>query len=140
LLNSSAASNACVHAWWWLADFEAELRYCETAQLELLDDFASVMHENGNDFDSAERHFNLERQRTFTYFLTTYDHVRRAIQFVRWRAGDADDIVPSLEPALTRRRRISEMVPTLRMQTQFDAYNDRHDFPYCRTEAHLRGS
>ena len=36
------------------------------------------------------------RQRAYTYFVRTYDEVRRAITFVRWDEDDADDIAPSL--------------------------------------------
>jgi hypothetical protein len=36
------------------------------------------------------------RQRAFTTFMRTYDHVRRAITFLRWDEGDVDQITPSL--------------------------------------------
>ncbi|HEY5957671.1 MAG TPA: hypothetical protein VIV60_14000 [Polyangiaceae bacterium] len=139
LLDFPNMSNACVLDE-WLADPDAELRYCETALLDLLDELATIMPANGNDLDSAQRYFNLERQRAFTYFLTTYDHVRRAVQFVRWRAGDADDIVPSLEPALTRQRCISQVVPALRLQMQSDFHGDYGDMSLGRSNAQSRGS
>ncbi len=36
------------------------------------------------------------RQRAFTVFIRAYDHVRRAVSFLRWNLGDADDLAPSL--------------------------------------------
>lgn len=42
------------------------------------------------------------RQRAYTYFVRTYEEVRRAITFVRWDEGDADQIVPSLSAGRTR--------------------------------------
>jgi hypothetical protein len=36
------------------------------------------------------------RQRAFTAFMLAYDHVRRAISFLRWQHGDVDNIAPSL--------------------------------------------
>lgn len=35
-------------------------------------------------------------QRAFTQAVNTYDQVRRAVSFLRWNEGDADDIAPSL--------------------------------------------
>ena len=43
-----------------------------------------------------------QRARTYTYFVRTYDEVRRAIHFIRWSQGDADEIVPSLSAGRTR--------------------------------------
>jgi hypothetical protein len=39
---------------------------------------------------------SLERQKAYTLFLTAYDQLRRAITFIRWNEGDADEIAPSL--------------------------------------------
>jgi len=36
------------------------------------------------------------RQRIFTLFCDTYDQLRRAVTYLRWDEGDADEIVPSL--------------------------------------------
>jgi hypothetical protein len=36
------------------------------------------------------------RVRAFTRFTRTYDAARRAVGFLRWNEGDADDIIPSL--------------------------------------------
>lgn len=36
------------------------------------------------------------RQRVFTLFYLAYDQVRRAISYLRWDAGDANEIIPSL--------------------------------------------
>jgi hypothetical protein len=38
----------------------------------------------------------LERQQAFTLFMTAYDQIRRAITYLRWEEGDADEIAPSL--------------------------------------------
>lgn len=38
----------------------------------------------------------LDRQRACTLFVNTYDAVRRAVAYLRWREGDADEITPSL--------------------------------------------
>lgn len=44
------------------------------------------------------------RQRAYTHFVRTYEEVRRAITFVRWKDGDADEIAPSLFAGRQRRR------------------------------------
>jgi hypothetical protein len=36
------------------------------------------------------------RQRAYTLFVRTYEEVRRAMTFIRWKEDDVDDIVPSL--------------------------------------------
>ena len=36
------------------------------------------------------------RNRAFTLFTRGYDQVRRAVVFLRWNEGDADQLVPSL--------------------------------------------
>jgi hypothetical protein len=36
------------------------------------------------------------RRRTFTLFVNAYDQCRRAATYLRWDAGDADELVPSL--------------------------------------------
>lgn len=42
------------------------------------------------------------RARAFTLFVNCYDELRRAVTFVRWHEGDADEIAPSLH-AVRRR-------------------------------------
>jgi hypothetical protein len=37
-----------------------------------------------------------QRHRAYTLFVRAYDEVRRAVSFLRWRKGDADDIIPSI--------------------------------------------
>ncbi len=44
------------------------------------------------------------RRRAYTLFVQTYDEVRRAVTFLRWEAGDADEIAPSLSAGRTRKR------------------------------------
>ncbi|MBL8741144.1 MAG: hypothetical protein JNK04_08625 [Myxococcales bacterium] len=43
------------------------------------------------------------RQRVYTLFFNAYDEARRAISFLRWREGDANEIAPSLMALRTRR-------------------------------------
>jgi hypothetical protein len=52
-----------------------------------------------------------QRARAFTLFVNAYDQVRRAIQYVRWEEGDADDIAPSLY-AGKKRATVSDKVET----------------------------
>ncbi len=42
------------------------------------------------------------RARAFTLFMGCYDQIRRAVAFVRWDQGDADEIAPSLYAGKTR--------------------------------------
>ncbi len=42
------------------------------------------------------------RARAFTLFTSCYDQIRRAVVFVRWDQGDADEIAPSLYAGKTR--------------------------------------
>jgi hypothetical protein len=44
------------------------------------------------------------RSRAYTFFVRTYDEVRRAISFVRWDEGDVDDIIPSLFAGRARKK------------------------------------
>lgn len=45
----------------------------------------------------------LERQQAYTLFVNAYDQIRRAISFLRWDQGDADEIAPSLFGGKKRR-------------------------------------
>ena len=45
---------------------------------------------------SVVAEFSDIRNRMFTLFITAYDDARRAIGYLRWHEGDADDIAPSL--------------------------------------------
>lgn len=49
-----------------------------------------------------------ERRRAFTHFVRTYEEVRRAIAYLRFDEGDADDIAPSLYAGRARRREVEE--------------------------------
>jgi hypothetical protein len=40
--------------------------------------------------------FSDMRNRMFTLFIEAYDDARRAISYLRWHEGDADDVAPSL--------------------------------------------
>jgi hypothetical protein len=44
------------------------------------------------------------RQRLFTLFLTAWDQVRRALNFLGWNEDDVDDIAPSLYAGRARRK------------------------------------
>jgi hypothetical protein len=37
-----------------------------------------------------------KRARAFTYFVQSYDHVRKLVTYLRWNEGDADVIAPSI--------------------------------------------
>ncbi len=50
----------------------------------------------------------LTRQRAFTLFVRAYDEARRAVHYLRAKAGDADRIAPSLYAGRTVRRRNGE--------------------------------
>ncbi len=50
----------------------------------------------------------LERQQSFTLFARAYDQVRRAVNYLRWVEGDADEIAPSFFAG--RRKRSSSDV------------------------------
>ncbi len=43
------------------------------------------------------------RQQAFTLFIRTYDQLRRAVHYLRWEHGDAEEIAPSLYAASRRR-------------------------------------
>jgi hypothetical protein len=45
------------------------------------------------------------RLRIFTLFVRAYDDVRRAVHFLRWKEGDADEIAPSLHSTRNTARR-----------------------------------
>jgi hypothetical protein len=47
----------------------------------------------------------LDRQRAYTLFVRTYDHVRRAITYLRWEERDASRIAPSLYAGRSNGRR-----------------------------------
>jgi hypothetical protein len=51
------------------------------------------------------------RQKAFTLFFNVYEDVRRAIQYVRGKAGDADEIAPSLFAGRSGGRRKSANDP-----------------------------
>jgi hypothetical protein len=42
------------------------------------------------------------RARAFTYFVQSYEHVRKLVTYVRWNEGDADVIAPSIYAGRTR--------------------------------------
>ena len=53
----------------------------------------------------------LDRQKAFTLFMTAYDQLRRAVAYLRWNEGDADDIAPSLYSGRKKKAASSEVVP-----------------------------
>lgn len=54
----------------------------------------------------------LERQQAYTLFVNAYDQIRRAITFLRWDQGDADEIAPSLFGGKKRKVAAEAEVPT----------------------------
>lgn len=52
------------------------------------------------------------RRRAFTHLVRTYDQVRRAVTYLRWKEGDADSIVPSLWAGRRSRRSDIGAAPT----------------------------
>ena len=59
-----------------------------------------------NPADPAER-----RARAFTVFVRAYDQCRRAVTYLRWNEGDADEIAPSLFANRSPRKVSSEPEP-----------------------------
>lgn len=53
------------------------------------------------------------RNRAFKHLLDTYDEVRRMVTYLRWRAGDADRIAPSLWAGRRGRRKARAAEPTM---------------------------
>jgi hypothetical protein len=51
------------------------------------------------------------RLRAFTLFMRTYDEVRRAVTYLRWKKNDADDIAPSLYAGRGGRGKKTEVEP-----------------------------
>jgi hypothetical protein len=54
----------------------------------------------------------LNRQKTFTLFMTAYDQLRRAISYLRWNEGDADEIAPSLYSGRKRKTPTADVTTT----------------------------
>lgn len=57
--------------------------------------FATVLAEKESVATVATEAAN-DRQRAFTLLARAYDQVRRALTYIRWEEGDADEIAPSL--------------------------------------------
>jgi hypothetical protein len=49
--------------------------------------------------------FSLERRRAFTLLVQTYDHVRRAVSYVRWYSNDLEEIAPSVYSGRSKGKR-----------------------------------
>ncbi len=45
------------------------------------------------------------RQRVYTLFFNAYDEARRAVSFLRWREGDANELAPSLMALRSKKAR-----------------------------------
>lgn len=52
----------------------------------------------------------LERQQAYTLFVNAYDQIRRAVSFLRWSEGDADELAPSLFGG-KKRKAVAESEP-----------------------------
>lgn len=82
----------------------------EVMRAELLAELTSIVSDCNGDLFAAKAAVVLNRQRAFTVFMSSYDQVRRAMQFIRWNLGDADDIAPALERQ-PRRHRVDSSPP-----------------------------
>lgn len=58
------------------------------------------------------------RQRVYTLFVKAYDHARRAVIYLRWDEGDADDIAPSLWAGRKQKANNGEEAPAPAPGTQ----------------------
>ena len=54
--------------------------------------------------------FALERRQIFTLFVRAYEHVRRAVSYVRWYSNDLDEIAPSVYSGRSKRKRKAEPI------------------------------
>lgn len=54
-----------------------------------------------------------ERQQAFTLVAHAYDQARRAVSFLRWNEGDADELAPSLYAGRGGRRAVDDVVAPL---------------------------
>ena len=70
----------------------------------LANELLTVLGEN-DQADWSSSPTALLRRQAYTHFVRTYEEIRRAVSFLRWKAGDADEIVPSLSAG---RRRLSD--------------------------------
>lgn len=70
---------------------EAELERAEILSDQLVNDVGA--REQG---PATIAQVALERQQAFTIFMNAYDELRRAMGYIRWSEGDADEIAPSL--------------------------------------------
>ncbi len=77
---------------------EAELVAAETLATEVLTT-QGLKDEGPAVIDGAAE----IRQQAFSLFIRTYDAIRRAVHYLRWEHGDAEDIAPSLYAASRRR-------------------------------------
>jgi hypothetical protein len=80
-----------------------EVDRAETLGAELL----RALVERRDNTGSPELH--QQRARAFTLFARAYDQCRRALAYLRWEHGDADEIAPSI---YARRRKRSATEPT----------------------------
>ena len=58
------------------------------------------------------------RQRVYTLFVKAYDHARRAVIYLRWDEGDADEIAPSLWAGRKQKANNGEEAPAPAPGTQ----------------------
>jgi hypothetical protein len=63
----------------------------------------------------------LQRQKLFTLFARAYDNARRAVHYLRFKAGDAESIAPSLYVGRSSRRRAEEDVNVVPVAPGADA-------------------
>ena len=75
-----------------------DLAVAEQLSLQLSEQFVRMAH-------SIEPEASVMRRRAFTMFVRAYDQVRRAVGYLRWNDGDADEIAPPLGVLVAPKRR-----------------------------------
>jgi hypothetical protein len=68
----------------------------EPAELDRAEQLAELLLVGSGKKKVTPSEAALLRQQAFTVFVDSYDQVRRAVIFLRWDEGDADELVPSL--------------------------------------------
>lgn len=81
-----------------------------------------------------------QRQRAFTLFMRAYDELRRAVTYIRWHEGDADEITPSLYTTRNARRRRSDDAVTEAESPAFSLPSATNGTPAAAAEAAVDGS
>ena len=84
-----------MHAWAAVQSRSGVLRAELTRADELYHQIEAAFAQRGAATATSASASNL-RQRAFTLFARAYDEARRAVAYLRWHEGDAEQIAPSL--------------------------------------------